>query len=582
MKKRDTQKEITFESYLQRVSSAKNNFESLNEDKYEYVYDEGLGIWRKVKKAYVKTKNFFTGGKKKSASDKMQKMQKTANADKAVAKGIIEKHFPKIMNIVRSMRKINMTSIKTLIMSILLPLFNLFEKNKNDSNAKQSKIENSENSSYNGKVKNKNIFSEDYEIYNESIPFLSLRQNRNLSLGGVITISVNHYVNGALRKEIYKINEFANEIKFERSVPALSTPIDYKEQIWKNIYKDTAILNSISGDTVKVTDWKSASWVEFYTFISNAASSKNTRDMADNVSDIKNTTNKIDATTGRIETATGEINAKADKIDATTTRTEQSVDRLVSSARNFGVFVIVAFAIIFIFFAVLFYFHFQQMEAIESESRINLMKSILNDLKMEDLQKRAIDMNQNITDARAEIADLNTNMETRFTSIDGKLDILEKNQGDILNNQTIADTKITAINGAVKGIKRSLVSIANDMKNVSTTNNKIASIVKIIKNGQDATNKDLADLTQLVKDSNDDQLTTYGLTTLQIEKLRETTNELQRTVDDVNIKTNSLIKDAIIEDKIKDMPYIKELLNTQDYKDAIAARDANLASNDLK
>ena len=568
MKKRDTQKEITFESYLQRVSSAKNNFESLNEDKYEYVYDEGLGIWRKVKKAYVKTKNFFTGGKKKSASDKMQKMQKTANADKAVAKGIIEKHFPKIMNIVRSMRKINRTSIKTLIMSILLPLFNLFKKNQNDS--------------YEGEIVNKNIFSEDYEIYNESIPFLSLRQNRNLSLGGVITISVNHYVNGALRKEIYKINEFANEIKFERSVPALSTPIDYKEQIWKNIYKDTAILNSISGDTVKVTDWKSASWVEFYTFISNAASSKNTRDMADNVSDIKNTTNKIDATTGRIETATGEINAKADKIDATTTRTEQSVDRLVSSARNFGVFVIVAFAIIFIFFAVLFYFHFQQMEAIESESRINLMKSILNDLKMEDLQKRAIDMNQNITDARAEIADLNTNMETRFTSIDGKLDILEKNQGDILNNQTIADTKITAINGAVKGIKRSLVSIANNMKNVSTTNNKIASIVKIIKNGQDATNKDLADLTQLVKDSNDDQLKTYGLTTLQIEKLRETTGELQRTVDEVNIKTNSLIKDAIIEDKIKDMPYIKELLNTQDYKDAIAARDTNLASLDVK
>ena len=568
MKKRDTQKEITFESYLQRVSSAKNNFESLNEDKYEYVYDEGLGIWRKVKKAYVKTKNFFTGGKKKSASDKMQKMQKTANADKAVAKGIIEKHFPKIMNIVRSMRKINRTSIKTLIMSILLPLFNLFKKNQNDS--------------YEGEIVNKNIFSEDYEIYNESIPFLSLRQNRNLSLGGVITISVNHYVNGALRKEIYKINEFANEIKFERSVPALSTPIDYKEQIWKNIYKDTAILNSISGDTVKVTDWKSASWVEFYTFISNAASSKNTRDMADNVSDIKNTTNKIDATTGRIETATGEINAKADKIDATTTRTEQSVDRLVSSARNFGVFVIVAFAIIFIFFAVLFYFHFQQMEAIESESRINLMKSILNDLKMEYLQKRAIDMNQNITDARAEIADLNTNMETRFTSIDGKLDILEKNQGDILNNQTIADTKITAINGAVKGIKRSLVSIANNMKNVSTTNNKIASIVKIIKNGQDATNKDLADLTQLVKDSNDDQLKTYGLTTLQIEKLRETTGELQRTVDEVNIKTNSLIKDAIIEDKIKDMPYIKELLNTQDYKDAIAARDTNLASLDVK
>ena len=29
MKKRDTLKEITFESYLQRVSSAKNNFESL-------------------------------------------------------------------------------------------------------------------------------------------------------------------------------------------------------------------------------------------------------------------------------------------------------------------------------------------------------------------------------------------------------------------------------------------------------------------------------------------------------------------------------------------------------------------------
>ena len=591
MKKRNTQKEITFESYLQRISSAKNNFESLNEDKYEYVYDEEAGTWHKIKKGVKRIFGIGRTGKakkklkeqKNSAKAKMNKMSGRANADKAAAKGVVDQYFTRIIEIVRNMKSINMASIKSSIMSILSPLLSKF---------KGSKGKTTSNDSYDGEIVNKNIFSEDYELYNESIPFLSLRQNRNLAMGGAITISVNHNVDGSLRKEIYRIDEFANQIKFIRSTPALPTPVDYKAQIWSNIYKDTTILSAATTDTITVPDWKSKHWLDFYTFINSAASSKNTRNMADNVADVKDTTNKIDATTGRIETATGEINKKADKIDTTTTRTEQKIDKLISTGRNIAIFGAVVLAIIFIFFGVLFYFHFKQTEAIESESRMNIMRDILNTLKMEDAQKRAIDLQQGIDDSRAEIADLKTTTENRFTDVDNKLDIIEKNQSNadlklnnILNQQGITDNKIDAINKTVKGIKKSIVGIANNVNNISGSNNKIISIINNIKNSQNVTNKDLADLTKFVKESSEKELKAIGLNSEEIAELKKQTQAVQDTVDDIKIdttkiddKTKVLLQNAQVEFDIKGLPFYKKLFNLQDYKDLIDKQD-NILNN---
>jgi len=586
MKKRNTQKEITFESYLQRISSAKNNFESLNEDKYEYVYDEEAGTWHKIKKGVKRIFGVGRTGKakkklkeqKNSAKAKMNKMSGRANADKAAAKGVVDQYFTRIIETVRNMKSINMASIKSSIMSILSPLLSKF---------KGSKGKTTSNDSYDGEIVNKNIFSEDYELYNESIPFLSLRQNRNLAMGGAITISVNHNVDGSLRKEIYRIDEFANQIKFIRSTPALPTPVDYKAQIWSNIYKDTTILSAATTDTITVPDWKSKHWLDFYTFINSAASSKNTRNMADNVADVKDTTNKIDATTGRIETATGEINKKADKIDTTTTRTEQKIDKLISTGRNIAIFGAVVLAIIFIFFGVLFYFHFKQTEAIESESRMNIMRDILNTLKMEDAQKRAIDLQQGIDDSRAEIADLKTTTENRFTDVDNKLDIIEKNQSNadlklnnILNQQGITDSKIDAINKTVKGIKKSIVGIASSVNNISGSNNKIISIINNIKNSQNVTNRDLADLTKFVKESSEKELKAIGLNSDEIAELKKQTQVVQDTVDGIKIdttkiddKTKVLLQNAQVEFDIKGLPFYKKLFNLQDYKDLIDKQD---------
>ena len=127
--------------------------------------------------------------------------------------------------------------------------------------------------------------------------------------------------------------------------------------------------------------------------------------------------------------------------------------------------------------------------------------------------------------------------------------------------------------------------MAKDMKVVASTNNKISKIVKIIKDGQDVTNKDLADLTKLVKSSSNAELKAIGLNNEEIAKLREQTQAVQDTVDSIKIdttkiddRTKDLLENERVEFDIKKLPFYEKLFNMQDYKDLIDKQN-NILNN---
>jgi hypothetical protein len=588
MKKRDIQKEITFESYLQKVASAKNNFESLNEDEYEYeyFYDEERAGWfkrkfRKIKKAL---------GFRKSTTKGVEKLiEKKANLDKLAVQKIVKDtggiNF--VINWVRNAYLQGLKGKNAIVAFFKTVKAKLFKK----SVAPMS-------DSYQGKIKNRNIFSEDYELYNESIDISDVIIKPNLVFHGIMKFSIKHNIDGNIRVENYTVDERNSKIIFTGSTPALPAPVDYKAQIWANIYKDSRIYSAATSE-LTVTDWNSPAWVQFKYFLNNSNSSKNTRDMADNVAEIKGTTSKIEATTGKIEATTGEI-------DKTTKATDAKVDALTKSNNRIFYALLALIVLVLIFFGVYLYFHSQdkaEFKAFRTEvkNEFGNMKTQIETvgLKVDDLKA---DMDSKFENIEKEFADLNQKIDVNQQNLENKLEIILKNEQDILKDTGQLKQDVNTVfkytqanNGFLNSISKKVIKIKtelgnikkdviegkmNDIKNFADLRN----IVNSIQKGQSITNENIISLTRIVNEGNEEQIKILKEMGVNVNTMKSDLQELKSSVERVELNTEE-IKDDVnaikaneqLKFKIENLEWYQKIFKSQEaFKNLMDAREKAL------